>query len=451
MRRVRWITLIAAGYGSCTWAGGFQLFEQSARAVGSGFSNQVSADDPTTAFWNPAGMTRLTGTRFALVGGVIKPTGKFSDAGSRTFLPPPGGLPLPGGDGGDPGAYTALGGAFLVASISHHARFGVAIAAPFGLSTSYDAGWKGRYYALDSDLRTIAVNPSVAYQVARGVSIGAGVSAVFAKAKLSNAIDFSTVCLAQAAQVPSFAPACSAGGLTVPGNPATDGEVRLEASDWGFGWNVGVMLAPADPIRFGVTYRSKVTHELEGDASFLKPSVLPTPLASAPAFQDGGIKAHLELPETVAASGHHDLNERWQVTGSLSWTRWSRLKEVRIRFDNGAPDAVTPFNWKDAWRLAVGASYRVSDAFSIRGGVAYDETPVAAEFRNPRIPDATKTILGVGASYRVSQEGEIDIGYAHFFVRDAQISLQSPAAGTLVGEFNRPKIDVLLIQYSGRF
>src|SRR2546422_6622828 len=65
-------------------AAGFQVNEQSARGLGSAFAGEAAAaEDASTIFFNPAGMTRLSGTQFVSSGFVIKPTGNFHNEGSR--------------------------------------------------------------------------------------------------------------------------------------------------------------------------------------------------------------------------------------------------------------------------------------------------------------------------------------------------------------------------------
>ena len=41
-------------------------------------------------------------------------------------------------------------------------RAGLGITAPFGLRTSYPDEWVGRYHAVDSELRTVNINPALA-------------------------------------------------------------------------------------------------------------------------------------------------------------------------------------------------------------------------------------------------------------------------------------------------
>ena len=448
----RTFVVLMAAFGSVdALGGGFQLFEQSVKGLGSAFSDQATASDASTVFWNPAGLTRLKGDNVSVAGQVIKATGRFSDQGTRTFLPPPNGLPMSGGNGGDPGDYTGIPNLYYAHQLNNKWTVGLGVNAPFGLATKYDNNWVGRYYALNSELQTLNINPSFGVRLNEKISVGGGLNVEYAKAKLSNAIDFSTVCLAQAAAVPALGPLCAASGYTTPGNAATDGKVTVKGDDWALGWNVGVMFDVSPDTRVGVAYRSKLSHDIKGDATFSKPATLPAPIGAVASFTDGGVRTSIVLPETATVALHTSVSKDLNVTASATWTRWSRLQELRLRFDNGAADAATPLEWRDTWRVAVGGEYRINSSWALRAGIAYDQTPVKSNLRTPRVPDADRLMLSMGATYRISPDASVDLGYAHWFVHDAAINLATAAGGTLVGTYQKPYIDVVGVQYNHRF
>jgi long-chain fatty acid transport protein len=117
----------------------------------------------------------------------------------------------------------------------------------------------------------------------------------------------------------------------------------------------------------------------------------------------------------------------------------------------GSTLTTLPFLWKNTWRYGVGANYRLSDAMKLRGGVAYDQTPTNDGTRTPRLPDQSRTWVAAGVQYRVSKAGVLEFGYAHEFVRDANINASvSPFPGRLVGKFEN-KADIFSVQYSHSF
>ena len=186
--------LASAGWISSADAAGFQLFEQSVSGLGTSFASTAAAEDASTVWWNPAGMSYLSGANFTLAGHIVKPTAKFENQGSRTLLPPPSGLPLSGGNGGDAGGIALVPNMYYTHSLTDTLSFGIGVNAPFGLTTEYDDGWVGRYHALKSALTVININPSVSWKINDSFSVGGGLNLQYAKAELTSAIDFSTVC-----------------------------------------------------------------------------------------------------------------------------------------------------------------------------------------------------------------------------------------------------------------
>lgn len=411
-------------------AGGFALNEMSAASVGNAHAGTAAAEDLSTIYFNPAGLMLHKGQGFMVAGSALRPSAEFTNTGST----------VAGGDGGDAGSWALVPAMYYAMDLSPNLRFGIGVQAPFGLTTEYDEGWAGRYQALKSDMLTLNINPSIAYRVNDMVSVGAGVSAQYVDVELSQAIDFGSIC------VERIGAACAGLGLTPQGS---DGKARIKGDDWGFGYNLGIMFTPRQDLRFGIAYRSKISHKLSGDARFDRPAALPAPLAAA--FADTGARASVDLPESVSVGGYAELTPRWAVMGDVTWMRWSRFEELRIRFDNPLQaDSVTPENWDDTVRISAGVTYRYNDAWKLRTGVAYDESPVPTAFRTARIPDADRIWLAFGAQYKPNRHSSWDFGFAHLFVKDGPINHTQTGGGTLVGNYESD-VNILSVQYSRSF
>ena len=446
------VCIASAGWISNAHAAGFQLFEQSVSGLGTSFASTAAAEDASTLWWNPAGMSHLSGTNFSIGGQVIKLSGKFDNQGSRTLLPPPSGLPLSGGNGGDAGGVAVIPNLYVTHALTDSLSLGVGVNSPFGLTTEYDNGWVGRYHALKTELATININPSIGWKINDSFSIGGGLNLQYAKAKLSSAVDFSTICLAK---VP--AGTCAASGLATPGNAARDGKATVDGDNWGYGFNLGAMWQIVPSTRIGIAYRSSVSQDLEGDIKYENvPALFAAIPALKAAFSNTDAKASVDLPESVSLGLNSQIDERWAVMADVTWTHWSRFKELRVKFNSGAPDSVTTENWDDSFRVAIGGSYKPADAWTLRAGLAYDQTPVSDDFRTPRIPDNDRTWLSFGANWKITQNASLDFGYAHIFVKSASVNLPASRAenntrGTLKGEYGKPSVDILSIQYNQHF
>jgi long-chain fatty acid transport protein len=397
-------------------ASGFALIEASASGMGNAYAGGAAiAEDAGTNYYNPAGLTRLKGRQLGLALHLIDPSMNFSDGGSVAAAGRSG-----GGNGGDAGALAPVPDLYYAMDAGDKLKFGLGINAPFGLKTEYDPTWIGRFQAIKSEIKSLNVNPSLAYKLNDTVSLGAGVSAQYVDVTLTRAVNF------------------GAGG---------EGAVNISGDDWGYGYNVGALFELSPAARIGVAYRSNISQHLEGSAQFTRPAGVPS--AAAP---DGNVTADIDLPETASLSGVRQLDAQWTLMGDVTWTGWSRFKELKIVRTSGAVLSTTPENWKDTYRYALGVNYRSSDKLLLRAGIALDQAPVSDAFRTARIPDQDRTWLSVGANYRVTESASVDVGYAHITMKDANINDDQRATGNgLVSGTYGNKIDILSVQYNHAF
>jgi long-chain fatty acid transport protein len=455
--------LVAAfgiGGGINAHAAGFQLFEQGVSGLGTAYAAGAAVEDASTIYWNPAGMTYLQGK--SLSGGLhlIKPAAEFDNNGSRFENPPLAGAPVTGGNGGDAGGVAPVPNFFYSHALNDRMRLGVGFSSVYGLKTEYDDDWVGRYHAITSDLRTININPSFAYRVDDVLSLGGGVNIVKADVELSNALNFGLIGALQAINS-GLVPAPAIPTLLNNTNQRLDGKVTLKGDDIAYGWNFGMLFQPKPAFRFGFSYRSKVKVAVEGNARFSIPDLTSiSPLIDAgvrasPQFANDKVKAEVALPEIASLNAYYQLNDRVALMGDATWTNWSRFRELRIKFANGRPDSVTPENWDDSYKISFGAHFKLNEKWLLRGGVAYDKSPVDDAFRTPRIPDADRTWLAFGARYNLSDHNSIDVGFAHIFVDDPELDKVSDEGlaqlhTRLIGEY-KSDVNILSIGYNHRF
>jgi long-chain fatty acid transport protein len=391
--------------------------------MGNAFAGgSAAAEDASTIFFNPAGMTYIEGTQAVGALHLINPNAEFNNKGSvaADFPGPPPAKPL-GGEGPNAGDLAFVPNFYFMTDINPSIKVGVGVNAPFGLKTEYDDKWVGRFQADKSEVKTININPAVAFKVNDQLTLGFGVSAMWAEATLTRAVNFPV---------------------------ATQGAVKVKGDDWGFGFNLGAIYQATADTRFGVAYRSKIEQHLDGDAKFRRPP----PIPNAGAAADGGVKADLTLPENFSVSAFSKLDDKWDLMGDVTWTRWSQFKELKIVRDNGATLTTTPENWDNTMRYSVGVSYHYSDALKLRAGLAYDEEAISDKFRTARIPGNDRKWLSLGAGWQVAPASKIDVGYSHLFISDAKIDDNqiATANGRLRGDFEG-SVDILSLQYTHNF
>ncbi len=404
-----------AAFAGGAQASGFALIEQNASGIGNAYAGQAaSAQDASTIFFNPAGMTLLPGRQVTVAGHAIRPSAEFSNTGS---VAPPF---LPFGDnGGDAGDWALVPNAYLSWQLSPKWFVGVGMNAPFGLKTEYSTTWIGRLHAVESDLKTININPSVAYKVNDQVSLGAGISYQRAEATLSNNVNYAGA-VAQVLGLGAGAAIAAAG--------QGEGLAKIEGDDDAFGYNLGAMFNVNPNTRIGVAYRSSISYTISGSVNFGN-----RPAALAAALPDGAVQADIKMPASASISLFHQLNPKWDLLADISWTEWSSITALNIVRSNGALLTTTPLNWSDTWRLSVGANYHVNSAWTLRMGLAYDESPVPDADRTPRIPDNDRTWLAFGGQCRLSKQSAIDFGYAYLHVKDPSVNLCGPATAATLG------------------
>jgi long-chain fatty acid transport protein len=427
-----WTALAIVTGGGAAYGSGFGIQEQGVTGLGQAFAGAAAvAEDASTNWFNPAGLSFLGHDELNVGGHAILPHARFTDAGSARAL----GFPPLGG----PSEVTTDDAAlvpnlYLAKAVSERVHVGLGVNVPFGLITDYDPAWVGRYHAIRSELKTININPNLAFRVSDKLALGAGFHALYADVELSQAIDQLTI---------------SQGAIT------GDGLGRVSGADWGFGYGLGLMYQVTEATRVGLAYHSEIAVEPEGTGEFLVDPGLPA--ISGGAFVRTGVSGKVDLPQSVSASVVHDLGSRWTLLGDFTWTGWSSFPELRFRYDNPAqPDTVTTVDWEDTFRVALGGQYHASDALTLRAGFAYDESPVPSpEKRTPRIPDSDRYWLSVGGSYQPVEDIFVDLAYSHIFMEDAKVdnALESavPALRHVVrGEFESA-VDIFSLSLRWRF
>jgi long-chain fatty acid transport protein len=311
---------------------------------------------------------------------------------------------------------------------------------PFGLATKYDSTWIGRFQGVESEVKTVNVNPAVSFKVSDAISVGGGISYQQGKIDLTTAVNYS-------------AAAFSAGGLAAlgaVGGPGVEGQNKTSVDGHAWGFNIGALFNVLPTTRLGVHYRSSLDYTLDGTTTF---SNRPAALAASPLVADSNVSLSLKTPDSLAISAVHDLGRTWQLLADLTWTQWSKIKQVPLVRSNGSTLDTLVFNFRDTWRVSAGANYKMGNAWLLKAGLAYDQTPVPdAETRSVRLPDNDRVWLSLGATFNISRASKLDAGYSFVKVKDADINNNQAAAGRgIVNGTYKADIHVFGLQYQHTF
>jgi long-chain fatty acid transport protein len=414
--------LVAAGvFAPVAQASGFQLREQSASSEGNAFAGvSAGGNDISAMFFNPAGMTLYSGQQFDLGATLIAPKAEMSNAsGSRTSASPfnfyPAYAPISGPTSYSNSAESKVAPSlYYMYSPSSDLKLGLSVNAPFGFVTEYDSDFVGRYYALKTDLTIIDVTPSLAYRINKEWSVGVAFVARHADATLTNAVDFGLIGFPN----------------TIPGT--IDGTAKLTGNTWAYGYKAGVTYQPTDDLRMGLAYHGAMNMTLKGNVSFGYPGNLSAPAVASfqtMGFANGPGQAELDLPADTSFGFDYKVSSTFSLQGEACLTTWSRFKVLNVQLTNNvAPqvtNVVTNENWRDTWFYSLGGTWKTSQAWTLRAGLAFDQGAVTDADRTPRIPDGDRTWLSVGGSYAFSKSCSLDFGYTHIWVKESAINLMT--------------------------
>ncbi len=396
-------------------AGGLLLYELGGAEVGLAAAGYAArAQDASTAFTNPAGMTRLEGAQ-ALAGGQLMWLNQKLSIGAGTSPA------LGGNDGGralGSSGFVPGAGAFVSHSLTRDLKVGFSIAGNFGSVLDYDDNWVGRYRVQQATILGVQFVPSIAWRVNDRLSVGAGLNAVYGIFDQKVAIN-------------NVSPL------------AGDGRLELDDRSWGFGGNVGLLYDVAPDTRVGLTWTSEVDLDFRSPAKFSSLGPALSALLASRGLVDADVSVGTRIPQQVMASVYSRIDERWAVLGNVGWQQWSRFGQVEIGIENTQdPRALTtalPF--KDTWHVAVGAQYRPSEPWTVNLGVAYDSGFQSGGQVSPLLPVNAAWRFGAGGEQQVSKTfkwgfaGELLYGGT----LDVNLSSQLPPAlggrGDLVGSY----------------
>ena len=356
--------------GSAARAGGLLLYEYGTAEPGLAAAGYAArAQDASTAFTNPAGMTQLDGTQVLVGGQLMWMNTQFSIDGATS----PG---LGSGDGGrvyGSNGYVPGGGAFLTHRVSPDLALGFAVAGNFGSMLDYDDGWVGRYRVQDADLVGVSVMPSIACRVNDQLSLGAGLNGMYGmfdqRVAINNAL-------------PSLG----------------DGRLEIDDDTWGWGANVGVLYEPTPDTRLGLTYTSEIDLDFRGPAQFSGIGPILTALLQSRGLLDARVDVGAKVPQQVMGSVYTAIDDSWALLGNLGWQDWSEFGETEIGIDNAQnPTSLTnPLSFDDTWHVAVGAQYHTNDRWKMNFGLAYDSGFQDGNDVSPLFPVNSAWRFGIG-------------------------------------------------------
>lgn len=379
---------------SSVYASGIFVDTQNGAGTANAFAGASAvAEDASTVYFNPAGMSKLTKNKsFTAAMSAIQAKTTFNNQGSTKIAPI---VPL-GNQTSDIERKGIIPTFFYAQKVSANLQLGLGLSPVYGSEGSWSNQFIGRYQGVKTEIVGININPAIAIKMNDIWSLGIGLNYLKANATITK--NFPLV----------------AGSTYIK-----DVENIIDGEDTGLGYNLGVLAQITPSTRVGLTYRSKIKIDLIGEAK-----IAPELAAVIKSFPSN---VQIELPDTASLALVHNLNHDWQILADASWFGWSSVPAIVIENQNdGSAPIIETLNLKNNWRIGLGANYRINPQWQLGLGVALDNTVVPdAASRSVRLPDNDRTWLSVGANYRLSEQTTINLGYAHVFVKDGDVDRQT--------------------------
>ena len=395
-------------------AAGYQLTEYSTTGLGRSFAGAgLVGDDYSAIAYNPAGMSYTTRSGAQL---------GFSTVGIRSTA-----KGTAGTTSGKESPYIVrvLPHGFAQYRLNDRTVLGLGIYTPFGLATDYKNGWFGKTHAGRSEIQTVNVSPALSINVTDSVALGASVNLQHARAKLTS-------------EVEKF-------------GQYLGGKTYLRGHDTSLGYTLGATWEPVkNKTRLGVSYRSKVVQDLRGKNTVSDTGMLIHPIYQIPVDITGttNIKTKITTPETITLSAWQRLTDKWSVSATARWTRWSQFRDLNIYDMTNNPVSMTHEHWRNTWFYSLGADYQYCKNLIFRFGGAYDQSVVKGpEYRTARIPDGRRIWTSLGFSY-MKNNWQLDGGYAHLFVKDVKAEHGNTGASDYSAKYSsNANLFSLAVQY----
>ena len=392
---------LSAALSSAAVAGGFMLTEQSVAGLGRAYAGAgIVGDDLSAVWYNPAGMSLLSGTAVQMGAVVADLDLEVTTNSSATFDNRRNGTKENGRKHGVP-----VPNMYLVHQIKDDMWFGLGITVPFGMATEYDNNWAAADKGMNAEVKVFDINPNVAFKLTDTLSFGAGVSLQYVTAQFEQKNNL---------------------------GHGTAMRVRLNADGWAWGGNLGFMWQPTETVRVGLAYRSQVNHKADG---YLKSDLETANGTLIKHFQSNDGHAEMSAPHVITLTGTWKATEALRLSGLVRWTNWSSFDKLPISGSSLYDASYTAiasahgqdvagqratnkhnavYNWKDSWLFTVGADYDINDEFTVRGGVGYEISPVDDDkYRSATIPDTDRLWLSMGATWHASKNLQSDFGIAY--------------------------------------
>jgi long-chain fatty acid transport protein len=406
--------LLTVSIAGTAWGAGAIFYEVGTPDLGSANAGRAAlAQEASTAYGNPAGMTRLDRSQLLLGIQQAILSARFDIEPETTDPATPG--TDQGTDGGDAGGSFPGGALYYVQDLDEVVeglRTGLTLNSFMALAIDYEDDWVGRYFVQEVGILTFNISPVVAYRINENISFGGGANILYGKLNVKVAIN-----------------------NVLDGVP--DGRLEADSDTWGFGGNAGILFELGEDTRFGVTYRSPIDLDFEDIAEINNLGPLLRALLAARGLTNAELDLDITIPQELMGSLYHEITDKWAVMFNTGWQNWQDFGNVDVTVRAvDTTDLTADLRFKDTWHVALGTQYELAEAWLLSAGFAFDSSPVSDNDRSATLPMDQQIRLGLGLQHDISENVVLGAAYEYMDAGRNKIDQEGgPLTGRLDGHF----------------
>ena len=361
------------------FASGFQINEHGARGMAMAGAFTALALDGSALYFNPAGLTQLDGTQIMLGATLISPSVSFRGV-----------APSVDETSMESALYTPIN-VYVTHKLNKKLSLGFGVNNQYGLGSTWDANWVGKYLAIETKVQTFYFSGALAYQISDQLSVGATASYVYGSVGINK----------KATLAPFEG----------------DATIDLNGTAGSFAYSVGLLYKPSETFSLGLDFRSGSTLNFSGTADVTAPDALVSLLPA------GNIEAPLTLPFNATVGVAIHPSSKLVVSADFQYVGWSSYDKMEITFTDNDYVSTAIRDYENSWIARLGLEYNLSDKFDLRGGLLYDKNPVKDEWVEPSLPDADRIGLNIGVGYKITDNLSFDLAY--MFLRFTERTIEN--------------------------
>jgi len=438
-------------------AQGFGIYEQGTCSMGrAGTGVAAPCGDGSAIFFNPAGLAGLKGGHATIGVTLINVDGGFTDDifQRTTDLEDPL-IPIPQ--------------AYVSYAATPKLGVGVGLFAPYGFETQWPLSFDGRFAGYKNIVRSVYIQPTVAYQVTPWLALGGGLDIVMGKVELNQHLD-----LAEAPIPTTILPPPPGSPPYVFGQfgiaPGTDfADAHLEATKTAVTAHWGGIIKVNDKLSIGGRYLMHAKFDYSGTATFtqvLTNLVVPAPIPVTPTFaipagtlvdtlltrtlgtfsttlNNQSVTTTITNPEQVVFGLAYKPRSDWTLFADYQFTRWAkRFWVLNINFANPLLNRVLYETYQNTNGFRVAAEWAKSAKWTFRGGYLYHQGAAPAQTVTPLLPEGNRNEFTGGFTVKLASNLTADVAAQYIKQNDRRgrtrepIFNQVPTTGLNTGVYN---------------